>query len=178
MRRNLLLLLGFMFLFAFSAAAQNTCVPIQGLGQAELVFDGSLLKPEDIWGGSFYLSLGGQEFLVGFFSGQDGTDYWRGRNDSMGQGKGGSYTFAFNKQPDGTYIDSITTTVTNAVFPSPPGKRGFGFYQAAHKITSGTGRFTDASGNILVSGSYVGFLLSDGTLLGRWNPDVSGKICQ
>jgi hypothetical protein len=107
------------------------------------------INPNDIWGGSFYMSLGGQEFLVGFFSGQDGTDFWRGQNDSMGQGKGGSYTFAFNKQLDGTFKDTFTTTVTNAVFPNPPGMRGLGFYQAAQKIVSGTGRFANASGKLL-----------------------------
>jgi hypothetical protein len=162
---------------ATSAWGQDNCVAGRAVGQAYLGFE-TPLNEGDTWGGGMYLTLGGQEFLEGIFSGQDGTDVWNGQNGLMGKGKGGSYTFAFNQRDDGSYADSFTTQVTNAVFPNPPGKVGFGYYQAAHKIVSGTGRFRNASGNIVVAGTYVFFPWAGGNAFGgRWNPDVSGKIC-
>lgn len=170
-----LLIAGLMF--ATNAWTQTECMPVRAVGQAYLGFE-TPLNQGDVWGGGMYLTLGGQEFLVGIFSGQDGTDVWNGQNDRMGKGKGGAYTFAFNKQDDGSYADSFTTAVTNAVFPNAPGKVGFGYYQGAHKIASGTGRFRNASGELVVAGTYVVFPWAGGTAFGgRWNPDISGKIC-
>jgi hypothetical protein len=160
-----------------SARGQNGCAALQGLSQAYLGFE-QPLHEGDVWGGGAYLTLDGQEMLIGVFSGEDGTDVWHGQNNMMGQGKGGSYTFAFNKRADGTYADTFTTEVTNAVFPNPPGKVGLGHYQAAHKIVSGTGRFRNASGNLLMAGTYVVFPWAGGNVFGgRWNGDISGKIC-
>jgi hypothetical protein len=160
-----------------NAWGQNGCVAVQALGQSYLGFEHPLHQG-DVWGGEVYLTLGGQEMLMGIFSGQDGTDVWNGQNDMMGKGKDGTYTYAFNMREDGTYADTFTTEATNAVFPNPPGKSGFGHYQAAHKIVSGTGRFRNASGNILVAGTYVVFPWAGGTSFGgRWNGDISGKIC-
>lgn len=167
----LALTVGMLAVATTSVWGQEGCVAFRAMGQARLFYEAPL-NPGDIWGGEVYATLGGQEFLVGRFSGQDGTDVWNGVNDQMGKGKGGSYTFSFGLE------DSFTTYVTNAVFPNPPGKVGFGHYQGAHKIVSGRGRFQNASGNIVVAGTYAAFLLPDGiTLEGRWNPDISGKIC-
>jgi hypothetical protein len=151
-------------------------VAVRGLGQA-MTPSQVRLHENDVWGGAMYLTLDGAEVLVGVFSGQDGTTAWHSPRGTMGLGKGGSLTFAFNRQPDGSYRDTFTTFVTNATFPNPPGQIGFGAYQGSHKIVSGTGRFQNASGLILVSGTYVFFPLAGGTTeTGYWNPDVTGHI--
>lgn len=151
-------------------------VAVRGLGQAMLPAVVHL-NVNDTWGGTIYLTLEGKEMLVGVFSGQDGLVTWHGPEGLNGNGKGGSMTFAFNPQPGGTYKDTFTTFVANGSFPSPKGQLGFGNYQGHHRIVSGTGRFANASGNLLVTGSFVWFPLAGGTQeLGYFNPDVSGVI--
>ena len=115
---------------------------------------------------------------MGVFSGQDGVGAWHSPQNAMGLGKGGSYTFAFNRQSNGTYLDTFTTFVTNATFPCPPGQIGFGSYQGSHKIIAGTGRFRNATGTLLISGTYVWLPQAGGTVeVGYWNPDITGTIC-
>jgi hypothetical protein len=177
LNRSLMLMLAAGLILATNVQGQNNCLAVRAVGQAYLGFE-KPLNENDIWGGGTYMTLGGQEFLEGIFSGQDGTDVWNGQNDLMGKGKGGAYTFAFNKREDGSYADSFTTAVTNAVFPNAPGKVGFGYYHGAHKIASGTGRFKSASGDLVVAGTYVVFPWAGATAFGgRWNPDIYGKIC-
>lgn len=151
-------------------------VAVRGLGQAMLP-SVVHLHENDGWGGTMYLTLDGKEVLVGVFSGQDGEVTWHGPEGLNGIGKGGTLTFAFNRQPDGTYKDTFTTFVVNGSFPSPKGQLGFGTYQGSHRIVSGTGRFANTSGNILVTGAFVWFPLAGGTQeLGYFNPEVSGVL--
>jgi len=168
---------GLLILPAPSAWAQSNCRAFRAICPASLPV-AVPLKDTDIWGGPVYGSLGGQELLFGLFSGNDGTDFWRGVGGNIGQGKGGSYTFAFGPT-DNPMKDSFTTYVTNAVFPIVPGKIGFGSYQGAHKIVSGTGRFANASGNLLMVGPWLAW--PDPTswlgVSGRFNGEISGSIC-
>jgi hypothetical protein len=76
--------------------------------------------------------------------------------------------------------DSFTYEVSQAVFPSPPGKGGLGRYNGnTAKIIRGTGRFQNASGNLNDTGPYIAW--PDGAspigFSGRWNGEVSGNIC-
>lgn len=201
MKKFSFVLLGLLLLFSYSAVAQN-CVTVQGVVQAQLGLEHPI-GAYDYWGG-FTVMFFGPNFLSGFSSGQDGTDYWRGpgmhtsQGGMIGQGKGGSYNFGFNflryeteyiqvtdehGNPEtipvqkAVYKDTITTYVTNAVFPVAPGWKGTGLYQASHKIVSGTGIFQNATGTLLITGTYILGEDQDGNFYGRWNPDVSGKIC-
>ena len=180
------------------AAAQNNCMSIRGLGQAWLAamppnapippHTGDVaLNAGDYWGGYVILTVNGMP-LDGVFSGQDG-DESALPHGKVGAGKHGSYTFAFNLKSGGNefgprdqYQDYFFTDVPNAVWPGPPGKLGFGYYQAAHKIVGGSGIFKGATGNILVSGTAAAWPLGDpndpNTLWkGMWNPEISGNIC-
>lgn len=152
------------------------CIGVRGLAQATLPA-AVLLHDIDGWGGAVYLSLDNGEVLVGVFSGQDGNVSWK---KDVGLGKGGSYTFAFNPLPGGGYQDTFTTSVTNAAYPVPPGQGGLASYQGTHKVVSGTGRFANASGTLLIHGSWI-FLgvLADQNIspFGFWNPDITGTIC-
>ncbi|WP_243319590.1 hypothetical protein [Geothrix sp. SG200] len=149
---------------------------VRGMGQAMLPAVVHLHE-NDTWGGTMFLTLDGKEMLVGVFSGQDGEVTWHGPEGLNGNGKGGTNTFAFNLQPDGTYKDTFTTFVVNGSFPSPKGQLGFGNYQGSHRIVSGTGRFANASGTLLLTGTFVWFPLAGGTQeLGYFNPEVSGVL--
>lgn len=157
-------------------AIGQDCVGVRGLAQAMLPTD-KPLHDIDGWGGPVYLTLDTGEVLVGVFSGQDGDATWHAH---VGVGKGGSYTFAFNGRGGGLYLDTFTTSVTNATYPIPNGHNEVGVYQGSHKIVSGTGRFINASGTILVRGTWmVAWPLADLgiTPFGFWNPDITGTIC-
>ncbi len=157
------------------------------------------------WGGYTTFIFGGQNYLAGFFSGADGNVNWRGPGMKdgaglIGQGKGGTYTFGFNfthtfniEQVDidgqGTmipvaiavYKDTFTTSVANAIYPLWPGMKGpaYGFYQASHKLVpeKGTGIFKNATGTLLITGTYIVGVDQYGNFSSRWNPDITGKIC-
>lgn len=150
--------------------AQENCLQLRIIGQAQFPAP-ELLRPGDGWGGEVVAMVTGETTpLSGKFSGSDGTVIWR---KVIGMGKDGSYKFDFGEA--GTF----TTHVTNAVYPITPAKLGFGYYQAAHKIAEGTGRFQNTSGNLLVAGTYF-FWLDDSSPdggYGRWNPDIMGQVC-
>ncbi len=154
------------------AQAQQNCPDFRAIAQAKLPVD-TPLRPEDegSWGGNVYGYLG-QEMLVGIFSGNDGNVSWQGW---VGMGKGGTYKFAFGPLADN---NTFTVVATQATFPNPPGKFPVGgVYQAAWKITEGTGRFQDASGNLFAKGPYLAWDLDKPQVLGRFNAEISGNIC-
>jgi hypothetical protein len=158
------------------ALAAQDFVAVRGLGQAMLPSTVHLHE-NDGWGGTIYLTLDAKEVLVGVFSGQDGTVTWHGPAGLNGNGKGGTQTFAFNLQPDGTYKDTFTVLGTNASFPSPLGHLTVGNVQSSVKIVAGTGRFANASGHLLITGDFIWFPLAGGTQeLGYFNPAVSGVM--
>lgn len=152
------------------------CVGVRGMGQAVLPTD-KPLNPDDGWGGTVYLNFDNGETLAGVFSGVDGgTVIWRAH---VGNGKQGSYTFAFNGEYPG-YLDTFTTEVTNAIYPVPNGHLTVGVYQASHKIVRGTGRFVNATGTIFVRGTWMGMLtlINQGASpIAFWNPEITGSIC-
>ena len=172
-RLGLVAALVLLFVVPSVLLAQETCLNIRMIGQARLPAP-ELLRENDSWGGEVVAMITGEPGpLLGKFSGTDGDVIWR---RVIGMGKDGSYRFDFGEA--GTF----TTHVTNAVYPITPAKLGFGYYQAAHKIAEGTGRFQYATGNLLIAGTYLAWPLGDPNdpntpWTGRWNPDISGKIC-
>ena len=61
-----------------------------------------------------------------------------------------------------------------------PGPQGFGLYRGMGKIVDGTGMFKKATGTVVFEGSWVlWFLPGDPpTPQGRWNADVTMRICK
>ncbi len=155
------------------AQAQQNCPSFDMLIQAHFPLEPPLpLRDGDGWGGNAYAYLG-LEPLVGLFSGNDGNVTSHGW---VGMGKGGSYKFAFGTLAEN---NTFTASATQATFPNPPGIfPAGGMYQAAWKITEGTGRFQNASGNLFTKGPYLVWTFDNWvTAAGRWNGEISGKIC-
>ncbi|MFN7998251.1 MAG: hypothetical protein U0Q18_31810 [Bryobacteraceae bacterium] len=164
-----------------SRAEANGCKELRGITQAilpspyPLASDGS-----DVWGGTVYVSLGG-EYLIGIMAGNDG-------GKSQHGAKGGRYqVYLCNPAMRGALDyppacpDSIIYEVPNSVFGFAPGKGGLGEYKGnTAQITSGTGRFAGASGNLNFSGPYI--LWPDSSspffgIYGRFNGEYSGSVC-
>ncbi len=153
------------------AQAQSGCKPLQAIVQASLPTS-TPMALTDTWGGPIYGMLGGEP-LVGAISGNDGAEEFK---QHIGTGKDGLYTVCVG-YPSCT--DSFTYEVPHSVFPIPPGKIGFAYYIGnTAKIIGGTGIFKYASGNLNVSGPAVAWPLTEAPyIFGRWNPEISGKIC-
>ncbi len=173
--------------FAPPTLAQNGCVAFRAVTQAQVPTDLTLNTPANVWGGGAYASLGApgaqkasnNEALFGAFSGQDSATYTPGvdlrERTFGGMATGGSYTFAFgdaNADPS-TYVDRFTVTLGRAVWNVGPGQ-SIGDYMASGTITSGSGRFASASGNLTIHGP---FWFSNALGIGRWTPEVDGTIC-
>ncbi len=187
MKRMTITIFGFIFALAVGALlwpnlgsparADRGCVAFQAIVQATLPTS-TPLAATDIWGGPLYGSLGG-ELLLGILSGNDGSATGHGK---IGQGRGGAYTVGTGCAPGPLYVctDSFTYEVSNAVWPAPPGKIGFGHYIGnTATIVSGTGRFQNASGNLNISGPFIAWEDSNSPLgvYGRWNSEISGTVC-
>jgi hypothetical protein len=73
------------------------------------------------------------------------------------------------------------TTEQHGVYPVPPGKAGLGYYNGIAKIVSGTGIFENSSGSITFAGPYILWpvdpLNPNLGLDGRWNAEITGKVC-
>jgi hypothetical protein len=171
------------FIFVFAAAvtallfpapslhaqAQQNCPSIHVLIQAQLLVPELLLRDEDVWGGYVHGYLG-EEILHGKWSGNNGNTAIHGH---AGMGIG-SDLFDFGGG------NTVITAATHANFPSPPGLWPLdagGLYRSAGKIVGGTGRFANASGNLLESGPFVVWDLDKELPHGRFNGEVTGDIC-
>ena len=169
-----------MILTTGTAYSQEGCKPFRALGQG-LLRPAQKMAPSDVWGGTLYASLDG-EALTGYFGGNDGLVTRQGVN---GQGEGGVYRAGF-----GCTLDPVTNLYTcahtivfeaqHSVFPVMPGWIGFGVDHAnTATITSGTGRFANAWGNLNFGGPYYVWANPNAppAKLGRFNADLYGMIC-
>lgn len=147
------------------AQAQSACTEFRAVGQATLPTPHPL-KPDDVWGGDVYGSLGGQ-FVSGIFSGNDGNTTQHG---ITGMGRDGSYTFVLG-------TDSFTMEVHHAAWPFPLGKVGLGYYRGTAKIMQGTGKFQNATGNLDWAGPFVVWTPDEVNFFGRFNSEIRGSIC-
>ncbi len=149
------------------AHAQN-CENFHAVIQAEL-FPDSVLREGDVWGGNVYAYLGSQ-VLIGRYSGNNGD------TTSHGMANSGVGSDAFDFGDGNTFV----ATAAHSSFPTPPGwwpDMNGGSYRAADKLYSGTGIFEAASGRLAVSGPWLVWVADTGVLRGRWNGEVTGKIC-
>ena len=116
MKKYVVIVLAFVFFFAFSAFAQNNCVAVRGIAQEHLLDFGN---PDweggqqgYPWVGPVQLALGKGEVLIGKVSEFDGN---AGPSRHTGQGRDtGNYIFDFGA--DG----SFTMRYTHAVWPTLP----------------------------------------------------------
>ena len=155
------------------AQAQPGCSAFRGIVQGILPTP-YRMADTDTWGGNFYAIIGGT-LMHGILSGNDGNTM--GHGPILGQGRGGSYTICL--QYPGC-IDSFTYEVPTAVFQFSPGQLGLVDYTGnTAKIVGGTGKFKGASGNLNVAGPAVVWPDANSSigLAGRWNAELSGKIC-
>jgi len=147
--------------------AQDNCLSFRGIYQAsyDAVSGG--------WPGTLYAFLGEKELLIGtIVASEPGSSSHTG---VTGHDKDVSVTWAF------TGVDGTFTQEQHGTYPMPPGKSGLGYYNGVAKIVSGTGRFQNASGTTTFGGPYLLWPIEpsnpNSALAGRWNAEVSGKIC-
>ena len=150
--------------------SQQNCPSFRILIQAELLVPELLLREGDAWGGYIHGYLG-QEPLHGRWSGNNGNIV---NHAHVGLGHDGSELFDFGGG------NTLTTVSAHSTFPNPPGLLPLGaggLYQSAGKISGGTGRFQNASGNVFESGPWVAWDLDKELPQGRFNGQVTGNIC-
>ncbi len=150
--------------------AQQPCTPFHAIGQATLPTPHPIL-PDDVWGGDFYGSLGG-EFVSGYFSGNDGEP--GPPHARPGLGTNGHYKFVFDSANGD---DSFIMEVGHAAWPFPPGKVGMGEYRGNAQIVQGTGRFANASGHINWQGPFIVWTADNINYSGKFNAEISGSVC-
>jgi hypothetical protein len=162
-------------MFAFSAAAQNNCLPVRGIAQEHLLDinnpDWQGGYPGAPWVGPVQLILGNNEVLVGKVSENDGTPR------SGHQDEGGYFVFDFGA------AGAFTVQTDNSVFPpSPKYKIAFtGTFHGQGRVGSiaGTlpGRFANATGNFTISGDFLAWDLAAPLPSGRFNASITGFLC-
>jgi hypothetical protein len=159
--------------------AQQPCKAFRAIWQGFLPPPYQLVSTDDSWAGPVYASLGG-EILLGAMSGNDGVTTGHG---TIGMGRGGKSKLCFSPLAynNGTHLwdctDSFRFGYSNAVFPFPPSKVGFGDYKAIDTIVQGTGRFQLASGQLDESGPFIVGQDSNGNWFGRANIELNGHVC-
>jgi hypothetical protein len=175
MKRYLLMLSGFVLLFAFSALAQNNCVAIRAIAQEHLLDlsspDWQGGYPGAPWVGPVQLIFGDKEVLVGKLSENDGT---AGPSKGVGQDRGGFFFFDFGL--DGTFMMQSD----NSVFPFHPqftSIAGTGTFRAQGLVNGGTGRFANATGNLTTDGVFLAWNVDQFPPSGRFNNTITGRLC-
>ncbi len=179
MQKSFFLLAGLLLFFALVAPAQNNnCVPVRGIAQEHLLDfenpDWVGGRPGDPWVGPVQLVLGKNEVLIGKISENDGS---AGPSNGTGQGRNGSYLFDFGA--DGTFI----VRYGNAVWPNLPrfNSAMTGTFHASGSVdvSAGTGRFANASGNIMTDGPFAAwsFVPPPAPPSGRFNNSITGFLC-
>ena len=168
MWRSLLLLSAFALLFADSAIAQNNCVPVRGLAQ-EILADPA--HPGYPWSGPVQLILDDSTVLKGTVLENDGPK--KDNDPAAHQSSGGRFVFDFGA--DGTF----TVLTDNSVYPFLPkpsdiAKTGTFHGQGPVDVTTGTGRFTNASGNFNIRGDFFATMPPP---FGRFNVTITGFLC-
>jgi hypothetical protein len=171
------ILLGFVLLFSFSAAAQNNCTVVRGIAQEHLLdfnnLDWQGGQPGYPWVGPVQLALGKNEVLIGKVSEFDGA---AGPSNHTGQGLDtGNFIFDFGAE------GSLTMRYTHAVWPTlpkfVPAFNGSFHAEGSVDVTSGTGRFANATGNLTSDGPFLAWNLDAPIPSGRFNNTITGMLC-
>jgi len=186
MKRISVVALTFMFSSAFALVfliVPGSQVQAQSCKAFHAFVQGSLptpnqFAPTDTWGGPIFVKLDG-EFLQGGLSGNDGTEYPYGPVSIF---KGGEYKLCLTSAPawggPNDCLDSFTYKVPQAFVIWPAGK-SLGSYKATANVVKGTHRFASASGQLEIAGPFI--LWADPNspfgVSGRWNGELSGRIC-
>jgi hypothetical protein len=168
MRKASLLLLASVSVFVCSATAQNNCVSVRGLAQEVLA---DPVHPGFPWSGPVQLILDDNTVLKGTVLENDGTK--KDNDPAAHQSEGGRFVFDFGA--DGQF----TVLTDDSVYPFLPkqsdvAKTGTFHGQGPVDISSGTGRFSNASGNFTIKGDFLAVVPPP---FGRFNATINGFIC-
>jgi hypothetical protein len=155
----------------------DNCVAIRGIAQIHLLdfgnpdWEGG--RPGDAWVGPVQLALGPDEVLIGKVSEFDGAP---GPSNHTGQGRDtGSYFFDFKEQ--GSFI----VRYTHALWPRLPqfvaAFTGKFHANGSVDINNGTGRFRNATGNVMTDGDFLAWGPDQPIPSGRFNNSISGTLC-
>lgn len=177
MRISIFVLLGSSLFLALSVPAQEKCVAVRGIAQEHLLdfgnpeWEGGLQGVA--WVGPVQLALGKDEVLIGKVSEYDGEP---GPSNHTGQGRDtGFFYFDFGA------AGSFTVRYTHAVWPTLPqfvaAFTGTFHAEGAVDMTSGTGRFANATGMITSDGPFLAWNLDQQIPSGRYNNTITGKLC-
>jgi hypothetical protein len=168
MRKSILLVAALVLVLGKISTAQNNCVAVRGLAQ-ETLADPS--HPGYPWSGQDQLIFGDILVLKGTVLENDGTK--KDNDPAAHQSEGGRFIFDFGSH------GMFTVLTDNSVYPFLPkqsdiAKRGTFHGQGPVDISSGTGRFSNASGNFTIKGD---FLAMGPPPYGRFNVSISGFLC-
>lgn len=156
---------------AMPGRAQNkNCQDLRALAPAALFLDSSGIPH---WGGTVVAVIGG-EVLEGTVS-EVVVPFRRETSRIVGMDRGTQYRYDFGG--GNTFIVEVQST---AVFNAPPGKSSFGYYRDVSRITEGTGRFANVTGNVAQSGPYVVWFRVPGefsSITALYTPELHGRIC-
>ncbi len=175
MKRFLSVSLCFILLFALPCLSQNKCAAVKGVAQEHLLDFGNPDwqggRPGDPWVGPVQLTLSSGEMLMGKLSENDGDP---GPSNGTGQGRNGSYYFDFGA--DGSFV----VRYDNAEWPAlKKFTVAFGTFRSQGKVdmSSGTGIFAKATGNIMTDGQFLAWNLDQPVPSGRFNNTITGTLC-
>jgi hypothetical protein len=168
MRRSFFVVLAFVILFGLSAVAQNRCAAVRGLAQ-EVLADPS--HPGYPWSGPVQLILEDNTVLKGTVLENDGAK--KNNDPAAHQSEGGRFVFDFGD-------DGMFTVVTDtSVYPFLPklgdvAKTGTFHGEGPVEALTGTGRFSNASGNFTIKGDFFAVVPPP---FGRFNATITGFLC-
>ena len=156
-----------------AAWGQNNCQELRAIMPWRLSFTAT--TPSIFtWNGSSFLSLGRQELLITDYVLPPGPPPVQSHHGIVGMDRGMTGKWDFGSKGTVTFEQQSV-----AVYPALPGAVIFGNYRTTFRITGGTGRFANATGNFSETGPYFVWFESPSDPLpqGRYNGELSGQIC-
>jgi hypothetical protein len=147
------------------AQANQQCQDFRALWQGSV----KIVNDTGEWGGPVVAVIGDEvkEGMVSTIAVPN-----RVGHGKVGMDKGTQYLYDFGG--GNTFVLELQST---GVFPSPPGKSGFGYYRDVSIVTQGTGVFANASGNIAQSGPYLVWIDNNAELKSTYFADIHGRVC-
>jgi hypothetical protein len=156
-----------------AARGQNNCQELRAIMPWHLSFTATTPSIFS-WNGPTFISLGSEELLITDYVLPPGPPPDQSHHGHVGIDRGVTGKWDFGSKGTVTFEQQSV-----AVYQIPPGKVVFGNYRTTYRITGGTGRFAQVTGNFAENGPYAVWFESPSDLLpqGRYSGELSGKIC-
>jgi hypothetical protein len=145
--------------------AQQNCQDLRAIWLGSI----AIVNGQAHWGGPVVAAIG-EEVLEEMVS--TIIIPWRSSHGVTGMDRGTQYLYDFGA--GNTFTLELQSTGT---FPNPPGKGVFGYYRDVSMIVGGTGRFSNASGNVAQIGPYLVWRTAARELKSLYTAELHGKIC-